>query len=121
MWVKFQYGKHVYILSLIYRPQWHSNTTGIWDRFQYSLERALDITPNVFITGDVNKDMLHSECNKFFDILTNFNLTNKITSPTRTTETSSKLLDPFIVSDSIETHFAEVMPVDNSISDHDTV
>ena len=119
MWTKLQCENDIYIY-VIYRPQWHTNRSGIWDRFHPSLEQAFDITTNIIITGDINYmyDMLQIINNPFFDILSFSNLKNIISLPTRITETSSKLLDPVIVSDSIQIFFSDVIHVDNDISDH---
>jgi len=99
LWTEFQFNSEKYILCVIYRPQWHKTSSGIWNKFRHSLERALDITNNVILTGDINIDMLANNKNELFDILREYNSKNIIATPTRITLSSQNRLDPFIVSD----------------------
>jgi len=102
-------------LSVIHRPQLHRSSSGIWNRFRYSLDRAFEITSNILITLLNPIDILSINTNEFRDILFQCNLQNIIYNPTRVTCTSQTLLDPFIISDSIQVNMSDVLSVENEL------
>jgi hypothetical protein len=57
--------------------------------------------------------------NKLIDTMRLFNLKNVIDKPTRVTDHSRTLLDPIIVSDTIDYVFSDVFKLPDNISDHD--
>jgi hypothetical protein len=57
--------------------------------------------------------------NKLIDTMMLFNLKNVIEKPTRVTNNSRTLLDPIIVSDTINYVFSDVFKLPDNISDHD--
>ena len=88
--------------------------------FDICLDKAYDENNKLIILGDVNVDMLkipknHTLCN----IINRFNFTNVISEPTRITPTSSTLIDPIFVSDTLKCSESSVIAVDRQISDHD--
>ena len=59
--------------------------------------------------------------NKLRDCLTLLSLSNVINGPTRITENSVTLIDPFIVSDTCDILDSGVIPVDRHVSSHRTI
>ena len=57
--------------------------------------------------------------NKLIDMMRLFNFKNVIEKPTRVTNHSRTLLDPIIVSDTINYVFSDVFKLPDNISDHD--
>jgi len=88
LWTEFQFNSQKYILCVIYR---HRTSFVVWYIFRHSLEHNLDITNNVIVTGDININMLANNKNELYDILSEYNLKNTITTPTRMTLSSQKL------------------------------
>ena len=121
IWVELNIDHTKYILGILYKPPTMTSRSGIWLRLRHSLDLAFGITPNVLLTGDVNIDLLEKSDNVLFDILRSYNLTNIVDSPTRVTNATRKLLDPFIVSDTVNVESAIVIPVVENISDHRAV
>jgi hypothetical protein len=78
---------------------------------------ALQRNPNIVITGDLNVDLLTERRHTLNDIMDIYNLENVIKSPTRICESRSSLLDPVLVA-GCSTGFADVLPIESSISDH---
>ena len=69
----------------------------LWEDLNISIERALDISPNIILLGDFNENLLNENLTHLKTILVN-SLRNVITTPTRITAHSSTLLDPIIIS-----------------------
>ena len=104
------------IIGTVYRPE--NNRVEFWDRLEHSIGTALDSTPHVIITGDLNIDFMGPLPYKVNNTLLLYNLQNVIDEPTRVTEHSSTCIDPILISDTVayvETGTVEVTP---SISDH---
>ena len=60
IWIQYQLNNTIYIIGNIYRPQWVTCNSGIWDRLDYSLNLAFETTTNILLTGDINIDMLNT-------------------------------------------------------------
>jgi hypothetical protein len=71
------------------------------------------------ISGDLNSDLMSLNNNKLIDMMRLFNFKNVIEKPTRVTNHSITLLDPIIVSDTINYVFTDVFKLPDNISDHD--
>ncbi|PJE78524.1 hypothetical protein CI610_02532 [invertebrate metagenome] len=120
IWSQIKFRNTLYLICNVYRPPSYSGA-GLWHHLRHSIETALEETPNLLITGDLNIDFLKPVRGDLCDILSNYNLTNVITEPTRQTDTSSILLDPIIVSDTVNVIFSDVIDIERTISDHDAV
>ena len=104
--------------SLSYvRSTVHPNTS-FWDNFNISIYKALDISKDIIIVGDLNDDLLNPNCRHLKNIMLLNNLSNVITEPTRVTHSSATLLDPILVSDSIKSLNEGTIDVPPEISDH---
>ncbi|PJE78081.1 hypothetical protein CI610_02987 [invertebrate metagenome] len=120
IWSQIKFRNTLYLICNVYRPPSYTGT-GLWQNLRHSIDIAFEETPNIIITGDLNIDFLKPIRGDLCDILSNYNLTNVITEPTRQTDTSSTLLDPIIVSDTVNVVFSDVIEIERTISDHDAV
>ena len=90
-----------------------------WTRLTYAIGLALQVNENIIITGDLNSNLLCSNNNKFIDLVNIFNLKNVIDKPTRISGNASTLLDPIILSDTLNCDYSDVLKISRLISDHD--
>lgn len=116
IWVEVKYRTCSFLLCNVYRSP--GTPVVFWEHFNISIERALDSNPNIIIVGDLNQDLLNPNEHHLTNIMTINNLTNVINKPTRVTATSSTLIDPILVTDSVRVLHSDTMDVDNTISDH---
>ena len=80
---------------------------------------SYQVNENIVISGDLNSDLMSLNNNKLIDMMRLFNLKNVIEKPTRVTNHSRTLLDPIIVSDTINYVFSDVFKLPDNISDRD--
>ena len=87
---------------------------------EYSIEEAFNYTTNVFITGDLNIDLLVENNNSLSNIINVFYLQNVIHEPTRINQNTGygTLLDPVLISAECNVTFSEVIDVCREKSDH---
>ena len=103
-----------YLICTVYRPPGADNS--FWDRFEYSIEQALNYTENIVINGDLNVDLLKEKRSKLNEIISLFSLTNVISEPTR----MGALLDPILISNTNIHIDSLVIDINRDISDHNT-
>ena len=77
------------------------------------------INDNIVILGDFNSDLFIANNNKLIESMMLFNLVNIISKPTRSTAHSNTLLDPIIISDTMNYIYSDVLKIPSEISDHD--
>ena len=116
IWLEVKYKTTCFLLCVIYRPP--NARVALWNDINLIIERALDVNPNLIIMGDLNENVLVSNNVNLRNILLLNTLENVINEPTRITSTSSILIDPIIVSSSIEFYRSGCSDVDSTISDH---
>jgi hypothetical protein len=80
---------------------------------------ALQVNENIIITGDLNSNLLCSNNNKLIDLVNIFNLKNVIDKPTKISGNTSTLLDPIILSDTLNCNYSDALKISRLISDHD--
>ena len=80
---------------------------------------ASQLNENIVTLGDLNSDLLIEHNNKLLYTMQVFNFKNIINKPTRVTDHSSTLLDPIIISDTMECLYSDVLKLPSNISDHD--
>ena len=85
--------------------------------YKNSIETALDYTPFVILTGDINIDFINFTILQLRDCLSLFNLSNVINEPTRVAENSTILIDPVLVSDACILLDSGTLTIDDTISD----
>jgi hypothetical protein len=96
------------LICTVYRPP--GSVAAFWENF--SIEQAMNYTPNIIINGDLNVDLLRESNNKLSEIISEFNLTNVIKEPTR----NGALLDPILVSNLNIVIDSEVISVNRDIT-----
>ena len=64
---------------------------------------------NIVILGDFNSDLFIANNNKLIETMMLFSLVNIISKPTRITEHSNNLLDPIIISDTMNYIYSDVL------------
>ena len=84
----------------------------------YAIELATQFNENIVLVGDLNSNLFCVNNNNLVDIMNIFVFRNVIDKPTRVTENSSTLLDPIILSDSLNSIYSDVINVPRNVSDH---
>ena len=74
---------------------------------------------NIVILGDFNSNLSIANNNTLVETMMMFNLVNIISKTTRITDHSNTLLDPIIISDTINYIYSDVLKEPSEISDHD--
>ena len=116
-------NKHVKLLvGVIYRSQKFQTYNEWLDHFEELLNKIKSTWDGpILITGDLNInliDHLHTDVQKYTNILSQFNLDQVVTKPTRVTKNSSTLIDHIIISNKELIKHTDVLPCP-LISDHD--
>ena len=117
IWVEVHAKGHSFLLCNTYRPEWTDSE--YWARLNHAIGLAYQVNENIVISGDLNSDLMSLNNNKLIDMMRLFNFKNVIEKPTRVTNHSRTLLDPIIVSDTINYVFSDVFKLPDNISDHD--
>jgi hypothetical protein len=92
---------------------------GYWARLDHAIGLAYQVKENIVISGDLNSDLMSLNNNKLIVMMKLFNFKNVIEKPTRVTNHSRTLLDPIIVSDTINYVFSDVFILHDNIIDND--
>ena len=87
IWLEIIYPKYRLLLCAVYRPPTANDQ--FWNKFYQSVEDALNYSPFVLITGDLNVDLLTDRTSKLLDLIRFFDLKNVITEPTRSVKRES--------------------------------
>jgi hypothetical protein len=117
IWVEIRSKGQSFLLCNTYRPP--CTDIDYWTRLTYAIELALQVNENIIITGDLNSNLLCSNNDKLIDLVNIFNLKNVIDKPTRINGNTSTLLDPIILSDTLNCNYSDVLKIPRHISDHD--
>ena len=122
LWLKIQVRNlKSIIICTVYRPL--DTPLTCWENdLTTTLIYALSLDKPVYIMGDLNCNLLSTECRELKSLTSfyeSFNLSQLIAAPTRVTESSWSLLDVILASQTKQVVKAGVM--DSSISDHDMV
>ena len=116
IWTEIKFKGTTLILCNVYRAP--NTNVSFWDTFNISIEKALDICKDVIIVGDLNEDLLNPNCKHLRHLMLLNNLSNVITVPTRVTHLTATLLDPILISDSLNSLNEGTIDVPSEISDH---
>ena len=110
------------LLGVIYRSPTFTNPSSWLPKFEELLSYVKSTWDGkLMITGDFNLDLLctfKSEVLQYCDILEQFNLTQIVNKPTRTTLNRASLIDHIILSNPTICKHTDVLPCPH-ISDHD--
>ena len=86
--------KHdTYLIGLFYSPVTSDAT--FFNNFNTNIEKALEVTKNLVLGGDLNEDLLNPNYRNLRDIMLINSLQNVITNPTR----QAAILDPIVIPD----------------------
>ena len=118
IWLEIQLKNMNLLLCCLYRSDFTASQTLFVTEIQNSIEMALDYTPYVILTGDINIDFSNLTNIQLRDCMSLFDLRNVISEPTRVAADSSTLIDPVIVSDACIVLDSGTMDVDEFVSDH---
>ena len=91
LWVEIKVNGESYLIGLFYSPR--TADVVFFDALNKNIEKALDITNNIIILGDMNKDLLNPNMQNLKDVLLLNYLHNIISEQTR----KLALLDPIIL------------------------
>ena len=118
IWIEIKLKSYDLLLCCFYRSDFTISQSNFVTELQSSIEEALDYSPYVILTGDINIDFLNLMNVQLRDCLSLYSLNNVITEPTRINEQSSTLIDPCLVSDACIVLDSGTMAVSDIISDH---
>ena len=119
IWVEITLKAQNILICCFYHRDFNISQSLFLSELQNCIETALDYTPFVKLTGDINIDFINFTNIQLRDCLSLFNLTNVIINePTRIAENSSTLIDPVLVSDACTVLDSGTLTIDNTISDH---
>ena len=118
IWIEVNLKSKIFLICSFYRSEFSTTQTEFTKELQSSIERALDYTPNIVLTCDININFINLVNSEIRDCLNLFNLTNVINEPTRVVGNSATLIDPVLVSDARIVLESGTIQVDNSTSDH---
>ena len=104
-------------MCCLYRGDFNTTQLSFIDEIQASIETALDYSPFVILTGDINIDFTNLTNVQLRDCLSLFNL-SIIKEPTRVVGNSKTLIGPVIVSDACPVLDSGAITVEPFISDH---
>ena len=117
IWIEVDNHTCKYFLCCIYRPPNSDNS--FWIKLSWCIDKVGEISDKIILVGDINVDLLNTpQTHIIREIISTHNLTNNIHEPTRTTNTSSTLLDPILTSVDIQVCESGTLTIDASISDH---
>ena len=78
------------------------------------------VNDNIVNLGDLNSDLFIANNNKLIETMMLFNLTIMISKSTRITAHRNTLLDPIIISDTMNYIYSDVLKIPSEISVHDS-
>ena len=118
IWTEIKLRSFNILLCCFYRSDFNVSQSTFINELQSSIEVALDYTPYVILTGDINIDFINLTNSQLCYFLSLFNLTNVIKEPTRISANSITLIDPMLVSDAGCVLDSGIISVDELVSDH---
>lgn len=95
IWVEVKLKFQNILFCCFYRSDFNASQHFFVSESQTSIEIALDYTPYVILTGDINIDFINLTSIPLRDCLSLFNLTNVIKEPTRIAENSICLTNSY--------------------------
>ncbi|VDI25694.1 Hypothetical predicted protein [Mytilus galloprovincialis] len=120
MWFELNTKLRSILININYRSE-RQSTVYFWQYFDQMLKNALDENNCIICLGDLNKNFMSDLPSNIRDIIFINGLINIIDKATHfdTRTSSSSLLDPILVTDSIPVLDKDTIPIDRGISDHD--
>ena len=100
------------LLGVFYSPR--TSDAKFLNGLNRNIEKALEISTNVIVLGDLNEDLLNPNVHGLKDVMILNSLVNVVSDPTRI----NALLDPIIINDDLTFLDAGTIKVPAHISDH---
>jgi hypothetical protein len=117
IWINDRVRGQTFLLCNTYRPEWKDSE--YWTRLNHAIGMGYQVNDNIVILGDSNSDLIIANNNILIETMMMFNLVNIISKTTRITDHSNTLLDPIIISDTINYIYSDVLKEPSEISNHD--
>ena len=112
IWVEVKARNESILLGTFYSPR--TSDANFLDGLNRNIEKALEISSNVIVLGDLNEDLLKPNVHGLKDVMLLNSLINVVNAPTRI----NALLDPIIINDDLNFLDAGTIKVPSHISDH---
>ena len=112
LWVEIKINNQQYLLGTFYSPK--PQDQHFFEALDRNIEKAMEVSENIILLGDLNEDLLNINYRNLRDILLSNSLQNIISEPTR----GRALLDPIIVPNDFTAYDSGVLPTPNDITDH---
>ncbi|MCG8097314.1 MAG: hypothetical protein JAZ17_27465 [Candidatus Thiodiazotropha endolucinida] len=112
LWIEVKVKNELYLIGLFYSPS--TADTQFFNNLDLNIEKALELSKNLIIVGDLNEDLLNPNFHNLKDVLMINSMTNVITEPTRI----HAILDPIIIPDDLPFLDSGSLTVPANISDH---
>ena len=81
LWIEIKVNRDIYLIGLFYSQR--TADAIFFDSLNKNIEKALDITNNIIILGDMNEDLFNPNMHNLKDVLLLNSLHNIISEPTR--------------------------------------
>ena len=112
IWVEIKARNESVLLGVFYSPR--TSDANFLYGLNRNIEKALEISTNVIVLGDLNEDLLNPNVHGLKDVMILNSLVNVVSDPTRI----NALLDPIIINDDLTFLDAGTIKVPAHISDH---
>ncbi|MCG8048002.1 MAG: endonuclease/exonuclease/phosphatase family protein [Candidatus Thiodiazotropha taylori] len=112
IWVEIKVRNLNYLVGLFYSPR--TADSNFFEDLNLNIEKALDISKNIIIVGDLNEDLFNPTFQNLKDTIIINSLQNVISTPTRL----QALLDPIIIPDDMPYLDSGTIDIPQDISDH---
>ena len=112
IWVEIKARNESVLLGVFYSPR--TSDANFLNGLNRNIEKALEISTNVIVLGDLNEDLLNPNVHGLKDVMILNSLVNVVSDPTRI----NALLDPIIINDDLTFLDAGTIKVPAHISDH---
>ena len=109
IWIKVRATGQTFLLCNTYRPEWTDSE--YWTRLNHAIGVGYQVNDNIVILGDLNSDLFIANNNKLIETMMLLNLANIISKPTGITAHSNTLLDPIIISDTMNYIYYDVLKI----------
>ena len=112
LWVEIKINNQQYLLGTFYSPK--PKDQDFFEALDRNIEKAMEVSENIIILGDLNEELLDINYRNLRDILLLNSFQNIVSEPTR----GRALLDPIIVPYDFTAYDSGVLPTPNDITYH---
>lgn len=112
IWFKIKQKSNMYLIGLFYSPK--TSDRNFFERLNQNLEKAMELTKNVIVLGDLNEDLLLANNYNLKNVMLVNSMQNIINEPTR----GRALLDPILVNFDQIVLDCGILTIPSEISDH---